>query len=354
MEFKKSYFLFSLCIITNLLFSQNHLLNFDGTSDYLELNSVAIPLAGETSFTVEFWMKANVLNQTSSVRTSLFTINNMTNNGNRFLMFVGGATSQDGKLVIEDEGSVAGSNIDFISTQVIADNQCHHIAYVRDGSIGTIYIDGVNEGSFTSNFTLASDDLYSIGQEWDNQHTGSPLTSQFYNGDIDEFRIWTEVRTQGEIQANMNNELTGNEANLLVYYNFNQGISGGNNIGITQVTDNSLNSNDGNLNDFNLNGATSNFIAGECNIITTTVSNEFFMEDEIVIFPNPNNGKFNILLENNNNVRIEVYNINGQQIMVDNINISMSIDITNFPSGIYFVKIIIDNKKVIIKKVSYH
>ncbi|MBD2196852.1 hypothetical protein H6G08_13345 [Calothrix anomala FACHB-343] len=45
-------------------------------------------------------------------------------------------------------------------------------------------------------------------------------TERFFNGDIDEVRIWNKARTQQEIQANLNQTLAGNEANLFGYWNF--------------------------------------------------------------------------------------------------------------------------------------
>ena len=36
-------------------------------------------------------------------------------------------------------------------------------------------------------------------------------------------RIWSDIRTQTEIQDNMYKELIGNENNLVAYYNFNDG-----------------------------------------------------------------------------------------------------------------------------------
>ena len=40
-------------------------------------------------------------------------------------------------------------------------------------------------------------------------------------GEIDELRIWNAARTQEEILANMNSELTRNESGLVAYWNFN-------------------------------------------------------------------------------------------------------------------------------------
>ena len=53
----------------------------------------------------------------------------------------------------------------------------------------------------------------------------SPSTCNCNNmgGSIDELRIWNYVRTQSQIQATMNNPLTGSESGLVAYYNMKDG-----------------------------------------------------------------------------------------------------------------------------------
>ncbi|MGV2388023.1 MAG UNVERIFIED_CONTAM: hypothetical protein LVR29_05990 [Microcystis novacekii LVE1205-3] len=61
-----------------------------------------------------------------------------------------------------------------------------------------------------------------------------------FDGIIDDVRIWNTARTQSEIQANFNRELTGNESGLVGYWNFNS-ING------NTVQDLSRNQNNGSL-----------------------------------------------------------------------------------------------------------
>ncbi|MCL4856597.1 MAG: PKD domain-containing protein, partial [Flavobacteriales bacterium] len=237
-------------------------LNFDGLNDYVELNSLATPMAGKTTYTIEFWMKADKDDQSSSIRSSMFAINPNTSNGNGLLIILGGDFTNEGKLMIYDENTF-GTAAEIKSTQVIGDNLCHHIAYSRNGNTSSAYIDGVLVGQHSTSYTITSSDLFSIGQEWDNLTT-TPLSSQFYNGEIDDLRIWGEARTIVQIQSNMNNELTGNEPNLIAYYNFNQGVAGSNNLGINTLMDSSPNNISGTLNGFSLNGNIYNWILDNC------------------------------------------------------------------------------------------
>jgi Concanavalin A-like lectin/glucanases superfamily len=52
---------------------------------------------------------------------------------------------------------------------------------------------------------------------------GNPRGS-YFNGQIDEFRVWTVARTAGEIMATMNKRLVGNETGLGGYWRFDDAV----------------------------------------------------------------------------------------------------------------------------------
>ncbi|MBK9319413.1 MAG: hypothetical protein IPM91_11705 [Bacteroidetes bacterium] len=85
-------------------------------------------------------------------------------------------------------------------------------------------------------------------------------SSDFWAGSIDEVRIWNRALTQQEIQNSLYCFLNGNESGLIAYFNFNQGVAGGNNAGVTSLFDQSINGLNGTLQNFTLNGLTSNWI----------------------------------------------------------------------------------------------
>ena len=87
-------------------------------------------------------------------------------------------------------------------------------------------------------------------------------TYSTFNGQMDEVRIWNVTRTQVEIQANMNSEISS-ATGLVASYNFNQGVANGNNAGVTTATDSSGNGNNGTLTNFALTGTTSNWVDGQ-------------------------------------------------------------------------------------------
>jgi hypothetical protein len=97
----------------------------------------------------------------------------------------------------------AGSGVTITGTSDVADGSWHYLTYVRTGT-GTdqahIYVDGVLEDSGTQVTALSSDDLWSIGQEWD----AGPAASQFFNGQIANTQIYNRALTYAEIQQNYN------------------------------------------------------------------------------------------------------------------------------------------------------
>lgn len=72
----------------------------------------------------------------------------------------------------------------------------------------------------------------------------------------------TTMTVEAWINTTSSSELTGSESGLVAYYNFKQGVAGGNNAGVTTLIDLTSNNNDGDLQNFALNGSTSNWVNG--------------------------------------------------------------------------------------------
>ena len=94
------------------------------------------------------------------------------------------------------------------------------------------------------------------------------VNSEFLDGSVDEVRVWDYARSVTEINQTMNEILNGDEAGLVAYFNFEDGVPvNGNNGGITQVIDLTGNGN-GTLNGFTFSGTTSDFVATNPTIVT--------------------------------------------------------------------------------------
>jgi len=64
-------------------------------------------------------------------------------------------------------------------------------------------------------------------------------------------------------------------------------------------------------------------------------------ENNLMVFPNPSNGIFSINHNNNKPQTIEIFNIVGAKIYsaTNNVKSKYDIDISQYPKGIYFVKV---------------
>ncbi len=251
-------------------------LNFDGTNDYLEKsNPVNLPV-GSAARSMEVWVK------TSGNVNYFRTIANygITATSRRF-----------GILIAADNGRpyFVGEGNDMQGTVSVTDGNWHHIAVTYTGGTnGTVsmYIDGVLNITSTKTLNTASGPLR-IGRRVD----GGGNT-EYFNGTIDEVRIWNYVLTQSEIQARKDKELTSLENGLVSYFNFNKGVAGGNN-GCVAVIDDMKGSNDVTVNNFAMAGATSNFVADgiEGEIVETidcgTLAAADINKKEISVYPNP-------------------------------------------------------------------
>lgn len=98
----------------------------------------------------------------------------------------------------------------------------YHLAVTRQSSSGYVkfYVNGVQQGTTQTGNTGAinnSNAPFGIGAAYGN---GGGYIS-FFDGLIDDVRVWNDVRTQAEIQNNFLAELTGVEANLVAYWKLN-------------------------------------------------------------------------------------------------------------------------------------
>ncbi|MEQ9302047.1 MAG: IPT/TIG domain-containing protein [Cyclobacteriaceae bacterium] len=201
----------------------NYALDLDGNLDYVELANPSSFNFGTGDFTMELWFNTRSLASTQVVLSDY----NFTTAGS-----MGLALLSNGGI-----SAFVGTNTFNVATAAskIGINQWYHLALVKQGDNGYIYIDGNLETTAAglSTRTLNSIVNMNIGR----QPSGSPF---YFNGTIDEVRFWNDARTATEISDNKDIQLTGSEGGLIAYYNLNDGP------GSTMAVDNAGN-NDGTL-----------------------------------------------------------------------------------------------------------
>jgi len=134
------------------------------------------------------------------------------------------------------------------------DNKWHHVALVFQDSVtngSQLYLDGQAFGPPFTYHIFNQTGQIDIG--------GNNFWDQYFNGLIDEVRIWSKTLSVADIKKNAQTEVSRYSDGLLLYYKFNQGIADADNTDILQVKDETINKIDAYFFNFSLNDTTSNF-----------------------------------------------------------------------------------------------
>ncbi len=198
-------------------------LHFTRTSSQYAATDSAISLVEYQALTLEAWIKVDTFN---TVDFSISTI-------------AGEETGTDDALLrlINNKANffvrTPGGNAEITGATVLSTDTWYHVACTYSNPTLRIYINGVEDADAvdTGPGALTANSFFNIA---------TSLGGRYFDGQIDEVRVWSDLRTTAEIRANMYRELAGNEGNLLAYYKMSNGTG-------TTLTDNSENSHTGTL-----------------------------------------------------------------------------------------------------------
>ncbi|MHC4356527.1 MAG: LamG domain-containing protein, partial [Planctomycetota bacterium] len=153
-------------------------MTFDGSGDYLVIDPVADDITNN-DITLAAWVKTA---DTGSIYW--FSCNSSTGGNVALLGILGG------RFAMYDVNVAEGH-----SRTLVNDLEWHHLAYTRTGDLGSLYVDGMLEGTHPADFNYSADDLWSIGQEWD----AGPTASNFLTGSVDDILVYDVALSHGEI-----------------------------------------------------------------------------------------------------------------------------------------------------------
>ncbi len=231
----------------------NNVLDFDrDNQDYVSLNSNIVSADYSSGMTIEFWSFAT--ETIGSGERDVFSINEPTNGDDILKMYY---RADLNNYSLESNGLTALNSVGTID-----ENEWHHFAITISASGDlSLYQDGllIEQGSGYP-FPSVSD-LIIMGAEVNS--TGGMVTAGYFEGQIEDFRIWNAELPASEIQGFIGTQdLTGHPSStsLIAHYLFDQGDAGGTNSSETTLTDETTNGNDGTLNGFALIGSISNWV----------------------------------------------------------------------------------------------
>jgi len=162
---------------------------FNGFSDFIKVNKPEL----NNDFTISFWIKNSVENSQNQTKTLL----NFYSYNNDVQLNIN-SSNQLNVLIKKDNESVQ-----FNTNTSIPAEKWHHLSLTKSNETFNIYIDGVLDNTFESNLLngYLYDELY-IGAKKEGHSMNG-----FFNGALDELRIWAVKLETSDLRMMMNQEI---------------------------------------------------------------------------------------------------------------------------------------------------
>ena len=210
--------LFSAVIISGQSFQTSYV-TLDGVGDYINVPSNEALDLVDSDFTMEVTFRINEFDD--SYNSTLFS----KRTGIDFEGYYNGVTGNAYFLTGYPNYQIGhGLNPQLIASSPIEETEVYHltIVYIKSDHIALMYINGDIIGA---NYSFPANQ-YHIDADF-NIGFDSYAGAYYFNGNIDEIRIWGVARSQEEIQEYMNSELpssiyTNPSSGLIAYYKFNE------------------------------------------------------------------------------------------------------------------------------------
>ena len=179
--------------LVSLLNGQDHSLNFDGNNDYILIPDNAT-LDLTANYTIEAWIFPESFSWLAGIVSKYHT-----NAANGYMLRLTHQTPYNG----------LGFDERITSTGVLSSNQWYHVAAVNSNGSRKLYVNGVEYALTGSALNVSANN--------NPLRIGSDYGSRYFDGRIDEVRIWNIAREQDNIISTMDSVLTGSETGLVAY-----------------------------------------------------------------------------------------------------------------------------------------
>lgn len=197
-------------------------LQFDGTDDYVSIpnNSTLNP----ASVTVEAWVKVNAFTSTkangnNALQYIVFKQNTRVNQFEEYALFLNDVNHSFGCIVASALGAQSG----VASSGEVHLGEWYHLVCAADSTQISLYLNGESQGTATTGFPL---DYGITPLQFGRSGAGGGGWEGYFNGQIDEVRIWNAALTQTTVRQWMHREVNGSHANygnLAGYWKSNEG-----------------------------------------------------------------------------------------------------------------------------------
>lgn len=232
-------------------------LHFDGANDLIYIGNNA--LLNPPHITVQAWIKADYAGAFRGVITKR---NCCTGTTEQWAM-----QTNNGKIAFGVNFSGTGETF-LTDPNFVPVGEWAQFTGTYNGTTVKLY----KNGNLVDSVNVSGGDIWSL--PWNVYIGDRDGGNDPWPGAIDEVRIWNRALTQQEILANMNCHLSGNEPGLIAYYDFNQGVAGGNNAGVTTLPDLTSNGLNGTLQNFALSGSNSNWVVSPFTDLSVSINSQ--------------------------------------------------------------------------------
>jgi hypothetical protein len=224
------------------------------------------------------------------------------------------------------------------ATKIIPD-ECLHLAVVYSSSDLKIYFNGaLQPGTFVTGSHCGLLTTTSIPLNIGGYIAFSGLYTSLYDGLIEEFRVWDKTLNASDILNNYENTLVGNEPDLILYYKFDEIISGPGETVINSAvsTGPALDAQT-----YSLSNASPSSSLNSC---FEYVGISELNNVEALLFPNPSHNSLTLSLNGTiGEFNIKICDSHGKIVLQKTENSSNTeLDISDFDDGVYFLTIFSD------------
>ena len=184
----------------------HHGLSFDGVDDYVSLGSDS-DIVFTNTMTMEVWARPTAYPAASNV---------ILNKEGEYEIGI----SSTGSLMWAFANTTPGWSW-HDTGYVLQLNEWAHISVTYDNGTINTYVNGNNVETYYGSGAIG--DAHPTKNDLRVGSRENGPAGQYFAGEIDDVRLWSTVRTQSEIQNNLDTTLTGVETGLAGYWNFNEG-----------------------------------------------------------------------------------------------------------------------------------
>src|SRR3990167_1669458 len=179
-------------------------------------DTTSLSITGD--LTIECWVKLEQLPSTVGTRFNAVTKYKESTNERSYRLTI--ESTNDKPLFVNSSDGTSANTTSAAATTALTAGVWTHLAVSYNAAAGTcaFYRNGVADGTGASLKTSIHDNASRFALGAINTDVAAV---EFYDGLIDEVRIWNDIRTATEILTNYQAELLGSEQGLVAYYKLN-------------------------------------------------------------------------------------------------------------------------------------